>query len=176
MLVMSTLRPRCAARQGAMGAIRGFTLIELVVSITVLAIIVGLALPSFRAFVANQRIRNASFDLMAALTLARSEAITRGVPVNLQKTQTTWDQGWTVKDTISGQFIQIQDAYNSLTITDSASLAAITYNKDGRATAASSTKFTVALPTAINGVSSRCISIGLSGVPSSSVLASGGTC
>lgn len=157
---------------------RGFTLIELVTSITVLAIIVGLALPSFREFVANQRIRNASFDLMAALTLARSEAVTRGVPVSLLRTQTTWDQGWTVTDatTTPAQNIQVQGPYNSLSITDSASLATISYGKDGRAAAASSTKFTVALPAAMNGVSSRCISIGLSGVPSSRVLASGGTC
>jgi len=147
---------------------RGFTLIELVTSITVVAVLSTLALPNFRQFVANQRIRNASFDLMAALSLARSEAVTRGgKSVTLTKTSTSWDQGWTMKDD-SGNLIQTQQAFNDLSIADSASLGAVSYGKDGRAIT-TSTKFTIAPTTPMTGVNSRCVSIGLSGVPSSSV-------
>jgi type IV fimbrial biogenesis protein FimT len=150
---------------------RGFTLIELVTTITVMAILAGLALPSFRSFVVNQRLRNASFDLMATLTLVRSEAVTRGNNVSMTKTTAgpDWDQGWKVFDTAPPNVqLQLQDAYKNILITDSAGLDTITYGKDGR-TVTASTKFTVAPSTATNGVSSRCISIGLSGVPSSSV-------
>ncbi|VTU16765.1 type II secretion system protein H [Variovorax sp. SRS16] len=148
---------------------RGFTLIELVTTITVMAVFAGLALPSFREFVANQRIRNVSFDLMASLTLARSEAVTRGIPVTLKQSSTSWDQGWKVIATdASNTIIQNQEAYKGLSITDSASLGAVSYGKDGRAVTAS-TKFTVAPLITMTGVNSRCISIGLSGVPSSSM-------
>lgn len=144
----------------------GFTLIELVTAIVVLAILVGLALPSFRSFIVNQRIRNASFDLMASLILARSEAISRARTVSLTKGSPTWDQGWTVTDGTT-PVIQVQSAYNSLSITDSTVLAAVSYGKDGR-TITASTKFTIAPSVAISGVNSRCVSIGLSGMPSSS--------
>ncbi|KQU85315.1 hypothetical protein ASC78_08155 [Variovorax sp. Root318D1] len=144
---------------------QGFTLIELVTTITVMAILAGLALPSFSAFVANQRIRNVSFDLMAALTLARSQAVTRNTSVSLQKVGTAWDGGWRVSDgTLT---FHNQEAYKNLSITDSQDLGAITYGKDGR-TVTTSTKFTIAPSSEVSGVSSRCVSIGLSGVPSSS--------
>ncbi|RZL87888.1 MAG: prepilin-type cleavage/methylation domain-containing protein [Variovorax sp.] len=133
-----------------------------------MAVLAGLALPSFREFVANQRIRNVSFDLMAAITLARSEAVTRGRNVTLAKAPsgTDWGNGWMVVDGTNP--IQIQEAFKNLAITDSAALEGITFAKDGR-TVTTSTKFTIAPSIAMTGVISRCISIGLSGTPSSSV-------
>lgn len=155
--------------------VRGFTLIELITAITVMAIFAGLALPSFREFVANQRIRNVSFDLMASLVLARSEAVTRSRNMTVAKTTagTSWDKGWQVVDPSVGStdpahLVQNQEGVKNLTITDSAALDVITYGKDGR-TVTTSTKITIAPSTSMSGVSSRCISIGLSGVPSSSV-------
>lgn len=143
----------------------GFTLLELITSITIMGVLATLALPSFQVFVANQRIRNASFDLMAALTLVRSQAITQNSNVNLSRAGATWDSGWTVTGTST---FQTQQAYKNLAITDSTGLAVITYGKDGRAVTAS-TQFTIAPSTAMAGVSSRCVSLGLSGVPSSRV-------
>ncbi|SDC90230.1 type IV fimbrial biogenesis protein FimT [Variovorax sp. CF079] len=146
--------------------VRGFTLIELVTVITVMGVLAALALPSFRAFVANQRIRNVSFDLMAALTLARSEAVTRNRSVDLTKTGGAWDEGWTVKE--GTNVFHSQQAFKNLAISDSSDLDVITYGKDGR-TVTTSTKFTIAPSPAMAGVNSRCISIGLSGLPSSSM-------
>ena len=142
----------------------GFTLIELVFTIAIMAVLATLAAPSFREFIATQRIRNASFDLMAALTLARSEAITHNANVDMVRTSTAWDGGWTVSTATST--LLNQQAYKGMNITDSAGLAKIIYGKDGRAVTAS-TQFTIAPTTALTGVSSRCISLGLSGLPSS---------
>jgi type IV fimbrial biogenesis protein FimT len=153
-------------RRSAGRRVRGFTLIELVAAITVMGVLATLALPSFHAFVANQRIRNGSFDLMAALTLARSEAVTRNRSVDLKRSGTSWDRGWTVEEGTST--FHRQEAYKDLAISDSSGLGVITYGKDGR-TVTTSTKFTIAPTTAIAGVSSRCISVGLNGLPSSSM-------
>jgi type IV fimbrial biogenesis protein FimT len=149
---------------------RGFTLIELVVTIAILGILIGLGLPSFREFIATQRLRNASFDLMASLMRTRSEAITHNGRVSMTKTTTTgnWDAGWAVIDNTAGTSttVQAQQAFNGITITDSAGLSTITYGKDGRAVTGA-TSFTIAPSSTLAGVSSRCITIGLSGVPSS---------
>ena len=145
---------------------RGFTLIELVTAITLLAILAGLAVPAFQGFIANQRIRNTSFDLMAALMRARSEAVTRNGNVSFSKTGTGWGAGWAVKS--GTDTLLSQDEVRNLSITDSANLAEIVYGKDGR-TSTASTRFTIAPSTAINGVTSRCVSVGPSGVPSSRV-------
>ena len=142
----------------------GFTLLELVTAITVMAILATLATPSFQVFVANQRIRNASFDLMATLSLVRSQAITLNSSVDLQRTGSSWDSGWKVTD--GTNTFQLQQAYKNLSITDSGSLATITYGRDGRAVTAV-TQFTIAPSVAISGVTARCVSLGLSGVPSS---------
>jgi type IV fimbrial biogenesis protein FimT len=158
--------PSCSRRHNA-----GFTLIELVTAITVMAILATLATPSFQVFVANQRIRNASFDLMATLSHVRSQALTQNANINLVRGGATWAAGWRVTDGTSmlptdGTTFQMQEAYKNLVITDSNSLGMITYGRDGRAVTAS-TKFTIAPSVALSGVTSRCVSLGLSGVPSS---------
>ena len=47
--------------------VRGFTLIEMMTVVVIVAILAAFAVPNFRQFVVNQRVRNASFDLTATL-------------------------------------------------------------------------------------------------------------
>lgn len=62
---------------------RGFTLIELMVTVSVLAIILGLAAPSFRDFILNNRLTAQINDLVADISYARSEAAVRGIRVTM---------------------------------------------------------------------------------------------
>ena len=153
-------------RSDRRGRNRGFTLIELLTAVTLIGVLAGLAVPSFQGFIANQRIRNVSFDLMAGLMLARSEAVTRNGNVSFKKAEAGWAGGWTVTD--GTHTLLSQEPLSNLSITSSATLDAITYGKDGRANTAS-TKFTIAPASEVSGVSPRCISIGPSGLPSSRV-------
>ena len=59
-------------------SILGFTLIELVVTMAVAAILITLAIPSFRVFVQNSRIGTQTNDLISDISLARSEAVKSG--------------------------------------------------------------------------------------------------
>jgi len=83
---------------------KGFTLIELMVTLAVAAILLTMGVPSFRATVENNRLTAAANELVGALNLARSEAIKRGVRVTVCKssdgatctTSGNWEQGWIV--------------------------------------------------------------------------------
>ncbi|MCC5072315.1 MULTISPECIES: GspH/FimT family pseudopilin [Xanthomonas] len=57
---------------------RGFTLIELMVTVAVLAIMAAIAYPSFQGVLRSNRVAAANNELMALLNLARSEAIRNG--------------------------------------------------------------------------------------------------
>jgi type IV fimbrial biogenesis protein FimT len=57
--------------------IRGFTLMELMMTLVVVAIIAAIATPSFREFRMNGRMTTASNDLLTLLQQARSEAVKR---------------------------------------------------------------------------------------------------
>lgn len=61
-----------------MQRMRGFTLIELMIGIVVLAILAALAVPSFRTLILNQQSEAIGEDLVTAFQLARSEAVRRG--------------------------------------------------------------------------------------------------
>ena len=62
---------------------RGFTLIELLTVMTISAILVAMAVPSFAWINARTRAANASNSLLASFELARSEAIRRNVRVSV---------------------------------------------------------------------------------------------
>jgi len=81
---------------------KGFTILELMIAVALLAIFLALALPSFRAAIQNNRLAAQSNDLITALQMARSEAIKRSAPVSLcaSSDQATcsgsWADGWIV--------------------------------------------------------------------------------
>ncbi len=144
------------------GKAAGFTLVELVITIAIAGILATIALPSFRSLVQTQRVKSASFDLVAALTLTRSEAIKRNTNVAMSQASGGWQNGWTI--TAGGQVLRRQDAYSSLSITDSAGAGNVTFRKDGRL-ATTPTNFSVNASPTNSSVSPRCISISLSGRP-----------
>ena len=60
-----------------------FTLVELLIVVSVLAILLSLALPAFGRFAASIRLRTEASKLMSAVHLTRSEAIKRNRKVSL---------------------------------------------------------------------------------------------
>lgn len=85
----------------------GFTLVELMVTLAVAAILLTLAVPNFRDFLLNNRLTATANDFIAAANLARSEAIKRGRDATICASDTTaanptctgvtdWGVGWLV--------------------------------------------------------------------------------
>lgn len=66
--------------------LRGFTLVELLVVLTISAILVAAAIPSFVWLMSTTRVSNGANNLSAAFERARSEAVRRGTVVSVCRT------------------------------------------------------------------------------------------
>jgi type IV fimbrial biogenesis protein FimT len=84
---------------------KGFTLLELMLAITVAGVILGLGAPNLAEFIRNSRMTSVANDALAALHMARTEAIKRRAwtvmcksndPNATTPTCTTAGRGWIV--------------------------------------------------------------------------------
>jgi type IV fimbrial biogenesis protein FimT len=82
----------------------GFTLVELMVTIAMIAILLMVAAPNFAEFIRNNRLVTQTNAFTTALGVARSEAINRAAQVSICKsangtactTANNWEQGWII--------------------------------------------------------------------------------
>ena len=101
----------------------GFTLLELIVAISIAGILMAMAIPSFSDMMRNSRLTTYTNEFVAALNLARSEAVKRGATVHVRKiggTGTYWsDSGWMVfvdknaNDTFEAGTDELLKTYNA---------------------------------------------------------------
>lgn len=137
----------------------GFTLLELLITITIIGVLASLAAPSFRSLIMGQRIKTASFDLITNLTLARSEAIKQNGNVTMTPVSSgTWTNGWTV--TGASGTVRTQASYAGLNITGPTT---VVYNRSGRFTSGATVTFQVDDASTGTAVTPRCVALGLTG-------------
>ncbi|MNM89957.1 hypothetical protein D3C81_1022030 [compost metagenome] len=75
---------------------RGFSLVELLIVVSILTIALSFAAPSFGEFIAKQHIQTAFDSLNGAIHQARSTAALTGRPVSLVATAGDWAKGWSL--------------------------------------------------------------------------------
>jgi type IV fimbrial biogenesis protein FimT len=148
---------------------RGFTIIELMFVVIILAILVGLAAPSFSELARTQRVRAAAVDLYSDITFARSEAIKRGAPIFVapkdSATPKDWALGWDVRLTsLTGTIIKTQDPLGG-GITASGP-GSIVFGQAGRPTATANIEIKHA---DLDSSKWRCLAVDLGGRPASKV-------
>jgi type IV fimbrial biogenesis protein FimT len=104
---ISFCAPHAAPRRGLARASHGFTAIELMVVVAIVAILAALAGPSFTPLIERWRVRDAAETLTSSIYYARSEAIKRGGNVIIIKSPnsgtcttatgvTQWGCGWRI--------------------------------------------------------------------------------
>ncbi len=81
---------------------RGFTLIELMVVVLIMAILATMAVPSFQTMIQQNRINGYTNELVSALSVARSEAVKRGVSVELLAQGADVSMGWVIQVPAAG--------------------------------------------------------------------------
>jgi len=74
----------------------GFSLTELIETVAITSILLVFALPSLSAIIVNNQLSATANEFLAALNLARSEAIKRGQYVLIRKTGSNWENGWQI--------------------------------------------------------------------------------
>ena len=117
-MLLPPIEPRAHRRKNA----RGFTMIELMVTIAVLAILATVAAPNFSSTMERWRVRNASEDFKSSFYFARSEAIKRGGDVEMQPLDVgNWNSGWKIVDTRADEDLKEVITPPKIAITSSSS-------------------------------------------------------
>lgn len=98
---------------------RGFTLVEMLVSIAVLALLLALGAPSFATWSQNRQIRSMSDSILNGMQLARAEAVRRNSAVSFQL-MTTLDSSCALSTSGRNWVISMDSAAGSCNSTNMA--------------------------------------------------------
>lgn len=126
---------------------RGFTLIELMVTLSIAAILLTVAVPNFITFVQNNRLATQANDLVTMLNYARSEAVKRNQRITICSSttgtscanSTTWGTGFIVFADIDGDgvvdggedVLQVRQGVEGANTLTAGAQSSITYQSNG---------------------------------------------
>ncbi|MGH7463360.1 MAG: GspH/FimT family pseudopilin, partial [Longimicrobiales bacterium] len=148
----------------------GFTLIELMVTIAVAGVLLGLALPTFRESLANQWAKSAASEMHLSMLMARSEAIKRSANIEIASNGgAVWNAGWVVRIASDGTVLRTSESMPSTTFTcgneagtEVTCPGTVVFSRTGRPT--DFIEFRAFVPQ-YGTVLTRCVSVSLSGRP-----------
>lgn len=127
----------------------GFTMIELVIVMMIVAILAGIGIPSFKYVTTSNRIASEINGLLGDMQFARSEAVKQGLPVTVCSSSNgtscngggNWKPGWIVFLDSNGngavdageQVIRTQGAFTSTDtfVPDNGTFNRIIFNREG---------------------------------------------
>lgn len=116
----------------------GFTLIELMMTVFIAAIVLTLGVPSFQEMSRNNQLTAQTNDLVSSFNLARSEAVKRrsAVRVCTSNNQTScvagaWQDGWIVLDVTDNEVLHVFSRMKGATTVNSGSINQVNYAPNG---------------------------------------------
>lgn len=129
---------------------KGFTLVELIITIAIASILITIAAPSYQSLVVQSRLSTQANQLATSFHYARSEAIKRGMRVTVCKSSNgatcvdadSWQDGWIVfsdggttgtVDAGTDQLLRVFDGLKGSTLNGGSSFGNfISYQPNGR--------------------------------------------
>ncbi|WP_312914436.1 GspH/FimT family pseudopilin [Stenotrophomonas sp.] len=161
----------------------GFTLVELMVTIAVLAIIASIAAPAMQGLIRANRLTATTNELVTALQLARTEAVRRNAPVTVCASNdglacassTDWAR-WIVlgRDVVSGADEVVRDSASSGDLQVSGPQAGIRFRPSGLLDAQQ--VMSVCIPTSNPGDNTRTVTLMAGGSVVTAKKNGGGAC
>lgn len=142
----------------------GFTLIELVVTLAVAAVLITVGIPGFSTFMANQKTRSASQALFSDLLYARSEAIKRNESVTVTRNG-NWKDGWEILDA-GANTIREHGGFENIALDDgdgNSPVASVSFDRTGRLVGGGTPSFAFCVSGNASNVTQRLVTIDLSG-------------
>jgi len=164
-----------------MNRLSGFTLVEMLITVAVVATLLTIGIPSFRYVTNSNRIAAEINGLLGDMQFARSEAIKEGQPVTVCVSAggaacdntNTWQSGWIVFSDVNGNaavdagdvILRIQKPFSSTdTFVATNAVGAVTFNREGYANGIANGTL-IALHDSTNTHNwTRCLSINLVGM------------
>lgn len=180
MMRAALIQPSCyRVQKSTMNSktLHGFSLVEMMVIISILGILSAIAIPSFSEIILSTKLRSYANSLVGNAFLARGEAIKHNTPVTLcVSTNGTscatggWEQGWIVLSgtTVVQRQLAVASGYK---ITESAGLNSLTFQPTGIGATQATLIICRATPQA--GSQERTVTISATGRPSVSKTTTG---
>lgn len=119
----SRLRAHCRAC--------GFTLIELMITLAVAAILLMIAVPSFKHILLETHLSDINSDLAGDLQYARTEAVSRQTSIAVAASSGNWQNGWTVQVPGTATVLRRHPAIPAQYVVNAAPASSVTYVSQG---------------------------------------------
>ena len=162
-------------------AIRGVTLFEMVVVMGVAAILMAIAIPSYKYVTNSNRIAAEGNGLLGDLQFARAEAIKEGLTVstcvstngtNCSTNNYTWSNGWIVFSDLNRNgnidagdtVFRVQAAFNGTDTFVSNNVGIISFNREGFAAGLAGGTLITLHATPASNASTRCLNVTMVGM------------
>lgn len=117
----------------AMNRFRGFTLVELIITMALVAVLLALAVPGMTPLIRSNRLATEANKFITMLNFARSEAIKRNSNVDVVAAGGSWTGGLSVSLAADGTVLRTANAIrHNFTLTTVGGVTTLQYLPSGR--------------------------------------------